>query len=648
MKIKHLLFAAVAAVFTLSACEQEKPTLGVSVDPATVSFDKDGGSYEVKIKTTDAWSLSGLPDGEDPWLVVTPESGSGNATVKVIAKSNSGKSRKATVTVKSGYYSAPITVSQDGAQADGDGLTAETAWSPSEARAWITKNLSSGQSTTQKYFVKGVIHKIAQYQGADQYFTGNSYGNASFYMADDLENTSNDFEAYQVNYLGNRAFEQGSDVDIQIGDEVIVYGPVTLYEKTPETVGKGAAFIYSLNGKVEDVEIVDPGTAKGTGTLDDPYNPAGAAAACSGLTYTNTTTYDTTDPVYVRGKISKVSTSFEASGEYGNANFYITDVDDGTGEFYIFQTYYLENRKWEAGDAEVKVGDIVVVYGPLMNYMGNTPETEGKGASYIYSLNGETSIEQAPVFGVESAAITVAASATSATINVKGNVAWTASSTDATVDPQSGEGKGAVTVTFDANTDTDNTKTYNVTLSTEADVEVKSIEVVITQKAASAGGEDIVLTFPDDNSEKNQVGAYDKTWTAIKGDYSWTIFGYNNNKWGNEWTFIRTGRKSAAVVATISTDQLFPDPVGEVIVTFDKISAADKIKSAKLICATDKEFKENVAESSVTLENVTAATPVTFTVANPSVSYFYKLELDIDVAGANGTVQISKIVYSVN
>jgi len=50
----------------------------------------------------------------------------------------------------------------------------------------------------------------------------------------------------------------------------------------------------------------------------------------------------------------------------------------------------------------------------------------------------------------------------------------------------------------------------------------------------------------------------------------------------------------------------------------------------------------------VTLENVTAATPVTFTVANPSVSYFYKLELDIDVAGANGTVQISKIVYSVN
>ena len=31
----------------------------------------------------------------------------------------------------------------------------------------------------------------------------------------------------------------------------------------------------------------------------------------------------------------------------------------------------------------------MVVYGPLMNYQGNTPETEGN-KSYLYSLNGKT------------------------------------------------------------------------------------------------------------------------------------------------------------------------------------------------------------------------------------------------------------------
>ena len=66
------------------------------------------------------------------------------------------------------------------------------------------------------------------------------------------------------------------------------------------------------------------------------------------------------------------------------------DVSDGTGDFYVFQTYYLGNRKWKSGDTDVKVGDEVIVCGPVVNYKGNTPETVGKGASYIYSLNGKT------------------------------------------------------------------------------------------------------------------------------------------------------------------------------------------------------------------------------------------------------------------
>ena len=36
-----------------------------------------------------------------------------------------------------------------------------------------------------------------------------------------------------------------------------------------------------------------------------------------------------------------------------------------------------------------EVGDDVIIYGKLMNYKGNTPETVAN-KSYLYSLNGKT------------------------------------------------------------------------------------------------------------------------------------------------------------------------------------------------------------------------------------------------------------------
>ena len=71
-------------------------------------------------------------------------------------------------------------------------------------------------------------------------------------------------------------------------------------------MGKGASFVYSLNGVNRggvDSGNTGDGTAKGTGTLEDPYNPAGAAAAVANLTWTDKDNYDKTEPVYIKGKI---------------------------------------------------------------------------------------------------------------------------------------------------------------------------------------------------------------------------------------------------------------------------------------------------------------------------------------------------------
>lgn len=122
----------------------------------------------------------------------------------------------------------------------------------SEARAWILENLNSGDKTDEKYFVKGIISKFAVSKGVEQTFTNCAqYGNASFFLTDDGTDSADNFEAYQVYYLGNKMWVEG-DPDVKVGDEVVIYGPLTLYQPSSgdpvaETTGKGTAYIYSLN-----------------------------------------------------------------------------------------------------------------------------------------------------------------------------------------------------------------------------------------------------------------------------------------------------------------------------------------------------------------------------------------------------------------
>lgn len=122
----------------------------------------------------------------------------------------------------------------------------------SEARAWILENLNSGDKTDEKYFVKGIISRFAVSKGVEQTFTNCAqYGNASFFLTDDGTDSADNFEAYQVYYLGNKMWVEG-DPDVKVGDEVVIYGPLTLYQPSSgdpvaETTGKGTAYIYSLN-----------------------------------------------------------------------------------------------------------------------------------------------------------------------------------------------------------------------------------------------------------------------------------------------------------------------------------------------------------------------------------------------------------------
>lgn len=123
-------------------------------------------------------------------------------------------------------------------------------------------------------------------------------------------------------------------------------------------------------------------TPAGKGTEAEPYNVAAAIELIKA-----TEADKNTAPIYVKGKIVEIK-SVETK-TYGNATYYISDGKEYSQKLYIYQSLFLGNKKFTSAD-QIKVGDEVVIYGPFVNFKGNTPETAGKGATYIQSLNGTT------------------------------------------------------------------------------------------------------------------------------------------------------------------------------------------------------------------------------------------------------------------
>ena len=249
--------------------------------------------------------------------------------------------------------------------------TADDPYNAAGVIAYV-KSLGTSESPNAVY-IKGKVVSIKE-----QYST--QHGNATFYIGDET-NSSETFYCYRVLYLGNKKFTS-NDTPIAEGDEVIIYGKVTNYQgNTPETV-QGSAYLYSLNGKTEAGGENQPaGEPKGDGTLNNPFNPAAAINLAKSLVSGNS------DNVYIKGKIASIEEEF--STQFGNATFYISEDGSDNGTFYVYRTLYLGNRKFAAGDTQIKKGDEVIIYGKVTNYQGNTPETV-QNESYIYSLNGKT------------------------------------------------------------------------------------------------------------------------------------------------------------------------------------------------------------------------------------------------------------------
>lgn len=126
------------------------------------------------------------------------------------------------------------------------------------------------------------------------------------------------------------------------------------------------------------------GEAKGDGSEANPFNSVAAQKYTAALEAGKATDKE----FYIKGKVQSIKEQFSAS--FGNGSFYIAD-DANSTQFYIFRIYYFGGEKWKEGDMTLKEGDEIVVCAKLINYMGNTPETNQGGK--LISVNGKTSGE---------------------------------------------------------------------------------------------------------------------------------------------------------------------------------------------------------------------------------------------------------------
>ena len=381
----------IALSLSAVSCVVEE-TLGpaeLSFDETTLTFELDDvPSQDVYFTATrDWWVVTAmLPD----WIALDREEGEATTSkqkVNISVDDNEGFDRSGIVTFTIGFSKVVLTVNQKGAKGEikkGTG-TKEDPFSVAGVIEYV-KTLASDAASTEQFYVKGKVSTISQdytYNVSE----GRTWGNARFNISDD-GTTSNEFICYNCLYLGNKKFVAG-DTDIKAGDEVIVCGNVVNYKgNTPEFVS-GKNYLYSLNGTVVEVGggSSELGPVSGTGTKEDPYNVAGI------ITYVRTLASDvnSTNQFYVKGKVSTISQDYtyniSEGRTWGNARFNISDDGTTSNEFICYNCLYLGNKKFVAGDTDIKAGDEVIVCGNVVNYKGNTPEFVS-GKNYLYSLNG--------------------------------------------------------------------------------------------------------------------------------------------------------------------------------------------------------------------------------------------------------------------
>lgn len=664
MKYKSLLALAAASLTMAFACQKPVdlgPEKVVIDSEATHEFPVEGGEYTLQLTATVDWTLQGYDESVKNWLSISPSSGTASAdaqTITIKALPNEGADRKADIVFYGNVMNkAPLTITQKGDLVE-DG-TAEHPYSVATALSMADGSGWTNDNPSEQLHVMGTVSRIEEYQF-------DTYGSICYYISDDGSENNELYVFGGYNFDGKRFT---SEEELQTGDDVVICGQLVVWNGIVEF--KDHNYLVSRNG--EGAEVVPPVDPTGDGTEANPYNVSGVMKYYEDNGWADG---NESPEIYAKGIISYVAKFDE---RYGSINYYISDDGTSNNEFYVYAGYNFNDTQFSGKD-DLKAGDEVVIRGRITTYNG---EPQFDMHNYLVSHNGQTA-EGGGDDPDPDVPVVEPTSATKVTIEEfldkpVNNTDWY-ELTGTIINIVSGNAYGNFTI----EDETGSVYIYGMVQAWAGgkndqsfnNIGLKVGDIVTLwslrdeyQGEPQGGGSDIpaiykshvegepvepdplpegsvVLTFPDDNSDNNKINGYDEPWTAMSGEYSFTMTQFNNYEWNN-WSYVRCGRKTASV-AYIETDDAMPR-LASVEVSIGSRFDSDDVNALYLAVYSDAEMTQQVGENIEAEGNWSVNTVLTYDIPESiqADNLYYQLTFDCAASSKNrnGLIEVSKVSY---
>lgn len=219
------------------------------------------------------------------------------------------------------------------------------------------------------------LDNIKLFQGVGKKAPGLSWGTATRTVTIGAED--NKFPTLTNTY--NLAVKYSSD-DPDVAAIDATTGEITL-------VMAGKAHItaeFEGNDEYEAAKVSYELTVKAASTVNIKNTPETAYTVAKALELINAGEGLEAN-VYVKGQITNIQDV--DTGDFGNATYTISDDATAANALLIYRGYYYDKGKFTSKD-QIKVGDVVVVYGKLVKF---NEKFEMNSGNHIYSINGVVS-----------------------------------------------------------------------------------------------------------------------------------------------------------------------------------------------------------------------------------------------------------------
>ncbi len=335
----------------------------------------NGGTYNyacvgtgTKVYVDTEKDKANLAGGESPELLVGKKGGSFSATVAL-----NGVSGQLTLTYKTNKDFIKATV--ENAKAGDLVKTGNDVSLPITVAAGTASITIKFDNTSTGKGQNGRLDNIKLFQGVGKKAAGLSWGTASRTVTIGAED--NKFPTLTNTY--NLAVKYSSD-DPDVAAIDATTGEITL-------VMAGKANItaeFEGNDEYEAAKVSYELTVKAASTVNIKNTPETAYTVAKALELINAGEGLEAN-VYVKGQITNIQDV--DTGDFGNATYTISDDATAANALLIYRGYYYDKGKFTSKD-QIKVGDVVVVYGKLVKF---NEKFEMNSGNHIYSINGVVS-----------------------------------------------------------------------------------------------------------------------------------------------------------------------------------------------------------------------------------------------------------------